>query len=224
MRSFMILSLLCPLAAAAVDYPATPEEVSATLGRWTIWDTQDNVPFRRHISWPVAEGGPIPGLDPRYAFLLEVAELPPEIDGRLQSIPVPCPETIDLAEHTITTVCTAQVRPAAELRAACENEAQRRIRAALDAYGLHTLSDSVLAIALLQAARKGQVLTADQEAWLDAVSAVGLAYIGEVREAQSALDLWIDTNPGEIPDIGPLSWPALPEGVTLSDPDPEQDL
>jgi hypothetical protein len=208
-RLFLCAALLsgAGAAAAGITYPVDRE---ATRGRWAIWDLQTASAFRRGADWPVADGGPIPGLDPRYAFLLQVLIEPPTIDSRLQEIAYPCPEVADLTAATLTTTCTATVRDPAALRSAAENAAQARISEAMGLLGLRDPADQVRAIGLLLQARQGVVLNVAQEAWLAGLGVAGVEYIDQVRAKQAEIDAWITAHPGQIPDLGASVWPPLP--------------
>lgn len=194
-------------ARAEITYPV---DVDATAGRWTIWDTQTGQPLLQHRNWPVADGGPVPGLDPRYAYLLEVRDEPPEIDTRLWVIEYPCPTVADVAGNTLTTTCDAELRPGDELKGAVKNVANERINEAIEMYGFTDPGDYARALALMQAARNQQVLSTEQEEFLDGLSIVGLDYIDSVRAVQAEIETWIDEHPGQAPDIGDAVWPPLP--------------
>jgi len=200
-------------ALAAITYPV---DVPGTAGQWAIWDTQASAGhptgqvFRRNIAWPVADGGPVPGLDPRYVFLRMTRVEPPVIDSRLQEIAYPCPEVADIQANTLLTTCTASVRPPADLITAVENAAQARIEAAVGALGIRNPADLLRGVALLEAARRGTVLTEPQSAWLQALGAAGVEYVDQVRAAQAVIAAWIASHPGEIPDLGESVWPPLP--------------
>lgn len=216
----ILLAAACAFAAdpvpcywpGAVAGQCTPIDPAATAGQWTLWDTQPapGHAFRRHADWPSVSGNPLPGMDPRYLWLAEQRVDPPSIDSRLQTIPYPCPETVSLTAYTITTTCEAQVRPAAELHGAVANAAAERIEAALAAIGFSDPADLVRAFALVQARAQGQTLTAAQSDWLAALAGAGIEYVDQVRAVQASIDAWIDAHPGQLPDIGPSVWPAIP--------------
>lgn len=225
-RPLLITALAAAVASAtAADLPtchlpdADPAacihvERDATAGQWVLWHVPDSTAVRGR-TYPVADGGPVIGMDPAYRWLLAVRHEPPEIDTRLQIIPYPCPESADLTTGILTTTCTAQVRPAAELHGAVANAAQSRISEAMGAIGLRDPADQIRAIALLHAARSGAVLTSAQETWLAGLAQAGVEYVDAVRVVQGDIDAWIDAHPGQMPDIGPAVWPPLPMPVTV---------
>lgn len=222
MRHPLIVAALAALAAGPVlaDLPTChlPDAVAATCvhvdrdataGQWVLWHVATSTPTRGR-TYPVADGGPIPGMDPAYRMLLGIRVEPPEIDSRFQAIPAQCPEQVDLAVGTLTTTCTATVRNPADLKGAVDNAAGERIAAAMSILGLRDPADQIRALGLFNAWRHGQTLTADQEAWLTALGNAGVAYVDAVREVQAAIETWIDQHPGQIPDVGPAVWPPLP--------------
>jgi len=207
--------ILAAACAAALALPALaeityPVDVQATKGRWTIWDLQTSSVHAEHRTWPVANGGPLVAPDPRYAWLLEVRLDPPDYDSRLRKIAYPCPKAVDLVAATITETCSAVVRDPEELHTAVLNAAQERIDTALTQLGLLDPADQMRAIGLMQKARRGAVLTAEQEAWLDDLAANSIEYIDEVRARQKQIDAWIDANPGKVPVLNGGLWPRLP--------------
>lgn len=205
------------LAGPALAEIAYPVDRAGTAGQWAIWYDADGfgagdqgAVFRRGVSWPVADGGPIQGLDPHYAYLLMVRSEPPAIDERLQAIAYPCPESPDFAASTLATTCTAAVRSAAELVAAVRNEAATRKAAVLAAYGIQSPSDQTRALALLIAERGGQQVGEADADWLNDLGAVGLDYLDAIDDRAAEIEAWIIAHPGEIPAIGDAEWPALP--------------
>lgn len=213
-------ALTLALPSAAADRPTCqlPQAPAATCihvdrdgtaGQWTLWHLADSTAVRDRI-YPEADGGPVPGLDPGYRWLLQLRIDPPEIDTRFQQVVYPCPATPDLAAGTITTVCTASVRPPADILTAVGNAAQQRITEAMDALDLRDPADQIRALGLLQAARRGAALTAAQEAWLDALGDAGIDYVDSVRVVEAAIVAWVAAHPGQIPDVGAGVWPPLP--------------
>jgi hypothetical protein len=208
LAALLLGALFFAPAQAAITYPVDRE---ATREQWALVQKVDGVwtVFRRDADWPDAEGRPVP-VPPDYAWVHQERVDPPEIDSRLQDIIYPCPEVIDVVAETVTTTCTAVLRPQAELVSAIENAAQDRISEALDVLGLRDPSDLWRVVALLTAERAGQVLTADQSSWLDDVGEAARAYVDAVRARQSAIEAWVIAHPGQVPAIGPDEWPPLP--------------
>lgn len=209
---FGALFLIAISAGAATYPPGSADAVAATAGRWSLIDTVTGLRLRDHVTWDMPDGSAPVDLDPRYVWVLEIRHEPPAIDTRFASIPAQCPVAVDLESHERVTTCAAVVRPAAELKGSVENVAQARIAEALRQLGLRDPADQIRAIALLQAARGGAVLSSDQEAWLSSVASAGTDQIDQVRAVQSSLDAWIDEHPGEIPDVSCAVWPRLPSG------------
>ncbi len=220
-----LTTLLCAAAAvsAAIAGPTADLTPQQRLGAtWTIWlDPDGDGPdaggvFRRDMQWgrdlnaageyvelPCATEGPC------YTWLRQVRTEPPAIDSRLQQIAYPCPESApDLAAESLATVCTATVRPEADLLTAVRNEQATRQTAALAAYGIASPTDQTRAIGLLLAERAGQTISADDDMWLDGLGAVGLDCLDQIADRATEIQAWVVGNPGQVPALGDAEWPS----------------
>jgi hypothetical protein len=202
------LALCAGAASATIDYPV---DVSGTAGRWALLHVSSGV-LTRHRTWPVADGGPVPGLDPAYVYLLSSRAEPPDYDSRLQAYQ--CTEVIDVPGNRLTTTCVAPARPAQDLVLAVGNVAGDRVDAALRCLGYDS-ADVVRMVGLLSARVSGRTLSAAQAADLAGFQAAAVEYVDLVRQAETDLVGWVLANPGLVPDVGEAAWPPLPPGCTL---------
>jgi hypothetical protein len=184
-------------------------DVTATAGHWVLYRSSTGTTVRDR-SYPVADGGPVPGLDADYHWLLAHLIEPPAIDSRFQEIAYPCPEAPDLTAGTWTTTCAATVRPPAQILGAVHAIASERIGAAIGTAGLSDPSDQYRAIGLLQRQVAGQTLSEDQAAWLASVGTTSIEYVDLVRRREAEINAWVADHPGQIPDVGAAVWPPLP--------------
>lgn len=104
----------------AITYP-----VDVANTKWAVYDTEENKIIGRNKEWPVADGGPIPGHDDRYVYLLQTKAARPGYDPRLyvlQSV-----EQADIPACQLTTTYSAVARDLEARKQAAENEENRRL-------------------------------------------------------------------------------------------------
>jgi hypothetical protein len=148
--------------------------------------------INHNASWPRANGGAIEGGNPDYQYFKRVASDPPDIDHRyeLQTEDVftllsPAPAE-GLPVGTFGTTYTPVKLPLNTLLAQIETAFQQQVRQQFpDTENPATL---LLAAKALAKRQEGGVLTTDEEASLNAVTAVGDAVDQLVARRQELLD------------------------------------
>lgn len=99
----------------AITYPVDTENT-----RWAVYQASTALIIARNKVWPVADGGPIQGLDPDYIYLLEVVDAQPAYDARLYSLNRI--EGIDIDANILHSTWETAPRALEEVITAIENE------------------------------------------------------------------------------------------------------
>lgn len=60
-----------------ITHPVSP------TSRWAVLQISTGTIISRNKPWPVADGGPIPGLDPDYVYLQQITDAQPDYDSRI---------------------------------------------------------------------------------------------------------------------------------------------
>jgi len=106
--------LVAAISAAEITYP-----VDVANTQWAVMDNDNGEIIKRRAAWPVADGGPIPGLDPRYVYLLHIDAAQPDYDSRLYYLEGT--ETVDAPANELRLEWVAIKRPTAEQIISAEN-------------------------------------------------------------------------------------------------------
>jgi len=96
-----------------ITYPVTPET------RWAVYQISSSEIIARNKPWPVADGGPIPGLDPDFTYLLQLTDAQPDYDPRLFTLEKT--ETIDAPANELRTSWSTVARPVEEVKLNIQN-------------------------------------------------------------------------------------------------------
>lgn len=103
----------------AITYP-----VDIVNTRWTVYRVSTGQIIERNVIWREADGGPIPGLDPDYVYLLQIRDAAPDYDGRLYRLV--STETIDVPANEIRITHSTEKRPIDDRKVAAENAASEQ--------------------------------------------------------------------------------------------------
>ena len=104
-----------------ITYPVDP------ASRWAVFQVSTQQIIIRNAVWPVADGGPIPGLDPDYVYLLQITDTKPDYDSRLYQLVAD--EEVDVAANTIRRTWSTAPRTLEDRLTAAENvEAEELMR------------------------------------------------------------------------------------------------
>lgn len=87
---------------------------------WSVLQVSTGNIIKRNQRWPIADGTPIPGLDPDFVYLRQVDTAQPNYDSRLYQLVKD--ETIDVDNNTITSSWSTISRDLAERIIAAENK------------------------------------------------------------------------------------------------------
>lgn len=101
-----------------------PVDVKNT--RWSLWSISQSEIIKHNKPWPVADGGPIPGLDTDLVPLLEVVDDRPAYDQATQQIQQIAP-VVDIEENTHTHGWEIVPRPQEEIDADAEREQAKAV-------------------------------------------------------------------------------------------------
>lgn len=96
-----------------ITYPVPPES------RWAVLQISTNTIIARNVVWPVADGGEIPGLDPDYVYLRQIADAEPNYDPRLFTLQAT--ESVDIPGNELRTSFVSVARPSIESKINAEN-------------------------------------------------------------------------------------------------------
>ena len=99
--------------------------VDVAGSRWSVLDSETGDIVGRNKVWPVADGSEIPGLDPRYVYLLQSRDTEPSFDSRLWFIQ--SSELVDEAGNSIHVSHETIKRSVDEQKSAAENEEASRL-------------------------------------------------------------------------------------------------
>lgn len=189
--------------------PAHPETgVDPVVDRFAIYDTNINDYTHKTAVWPVLDGGPIVGGNPARLWYKRQETPEPEYDHRwflasawsnVPTDPAPPaghPVGVYLQSHTLTK------RSVETLKAQVETAFQAQVRKQFP----DTENPSTLVLAAKALAKKqtGAVLTADEQATLDGVTATGDA-VGQLLARKLEFDAAIDADE----DYDLTQWPQV---------------
>lgn len=144
-----------------ITYPVDP------ASRWSVLQISTGQIISRNNVWPVHDGGPIPGLDPDYVYLLQSADAQPDYDSRLYQLQ--STEVVDVAANTIQRTWDTVARPLDERLTAAENveaeELKRHIKLEREALETRLMVAAILNyISGLQFPPKVQTMADDYKA------------------------------------------------------------
>jgi hypothetical protein len=176
--------------------------------RFVVRLASTNQIINHNALWPVLDGGPIEGGNVDWKYYKKVDQPSPPMDHRYYPVTVnsftdttPAP-AVGYPSGTFGGVTTAVKRPLETLLAQIESEFQRQVR--LQFPDTENPATLLLAAKALAKRQTGAVLTADETASLDAVTAVGDAVDQLVARRQELIDA---ATAGDDYDL--TVWPAL---------------
>lgn len=146
----------------AISYPVNVQD---TAGKWRLLDTETSkiTKLGQNGTWPVADGGAIPGLAENFVPLLVVDSERPAYDSRFSRV-IATP-VVSIANNQITTDWSIEDRPDEEKKSAVYNIEQEEFSKHLDPARLSVQNTLVLTAILRKL--KGQNIPAGFQRWMD---------------------------------------------------------
>lgn len=154
------ITLAATIANAEITYPV---DVDGT--QWAVLDLDSGEVITRNRAWPVADGGPIPGLASNIVYLLQVTDTQPQYDSRVYTLT--STETVDAERNELRKTWTTARRPTEEIEVAAANREMEEVeRQGID-LAREAIETRLMVGALIQFAVDGQTLPPKVRAYAD---------------------------------------------------------